>query len=49
MSAINYSKGILEEWIEFWIIGNVGVKRGGEGGLLDIDVVECLGSERIQD
>jgi len=27
------------------IIGNVGVKRGGKGGLLDIDVVECWGGD----
>ena len=42
MSAINCSEGILEEWVEFGIIGNVGVKRGGKGGLLDIDIVEGL-------
>ena len=45
MSAINCSKGILEEWVEFGIVGNVGVERGGKGGLLDIDVVECWGGD----
>jgi len=39
----------LEEWVEFGILA-LGVKRGGKGGLLDIDIVEGLrGGGLIQD